>query len=468
VYRLLAGTFVLLPAGPAAAQADLYELGRRLKTFEAAWETVEDPEARARAAAGLEKITGQFFTGQFGEAGRALDRAAFALRSDAEPAAARQWGWSLSAFPETRLVDGSATELAVTVRPFYPVKGAIPKNLELQLWFTNKQVVTVRPEKFPVTVKVPLPPLGDARGLDRKLYFLADAGKDLRPAAVGVSQAADLANRLGKLKAAAAGGAETIERATARARSALLHAAAGAKDPPAPTDLPFADLLANAETMLDGKPFFTPERHGQFWLSVPLGGGEVIPCRVHVPKGLRREKPAPVVVALHGAGGDENLFFEGYGAGKIVRECAARGWVLVAPRSGLALGGGPRVADVVDKLGERYPIDRQRLLVVGHSMGAGQAIAQAAGGKFAAVAFLGGAGRVPKGDAFAALPTFVGVGEKDGLARAAARALAKSLENAGAKAVTFKEYPGVDHLLIVRAALDDVFALFDKVAGPAR
>ena len=33
----------------------------------------------------------------------------------------------------------------------------------------------------------------------------------------------------------------------------------------------------------------------------------------------------PVVVALHGAGGSENLFFEGYGAGHIVTECRKRG-----------------------------------------------------------------------------------------------------------------------------------------------
>ena len=35
----------------------------------------------------------------------------------------------------------------------------------------------------------------------------------------------------------------------------------------------------------------------------------------------------------------------------------------------------------------------------------------------------------------------------------------------GAKAVTYKEYPGVEHLVVVREALPDAFAVFDAAAG---
>ena len=212
----------------------------------------------------------------------------FALQTDIGPAAAV--GLEPSAIPETRVVDGSAKELSVTIQPFYTVKAEIPKNLELQLWFIDKQVVRVKPDGFPVTVKVPLPPLGESRGLDRKLYFLADIGKDLRPVAIGVSQVADLSNRLERLTRATSGQVTTIEEATARSRAILLRAATLQKPvvlptvqklPVPPTDLPYADLLSNAETMLDGKPFFTDEKHGQFWLSVPVPARDVVPCRVH-------------------------------------------------------------------------------------------------------------------------------------------------------------------------------------------
>lgn len=39
------------------------------------------------------------------------------------------------------------------------------------------------------------------------------------------------------------------------------------------------------------------------------------PIRILVPRGLDINKPVPIVFALHGAGGTENLFFDGYGNG---------------------------------------------------------------------------------------------------------------------------------------------------------
>ena len=460
--QFLASVFALLISAPAAAQSERYELGRRLKTFEAAWEMYDNPTARERALDVLPKATRQFFSLQLGEVGRTLDLATFALQTDIAPSANRQWVWSLSAILESRVIDAAAKELTVTIQPFYPVKGDIPKNLELQFWFVDKQIVKLKPEKFPLTVKVPLPPLGESRGLDRKLYFLADGGKDLRPAAIGVSQIADLQKRLDKLTAETKGKDETIELATARSRVSLLRNAMGTKEPVPPTDLPYADLLANAERMLDGQEFFTAAKHGQFWISVPVGERESAPCRVYIPKGLDSKKPVPVVVALHGAGVDENMFFESYGAGQTVKECEKRRWLLVSPRSGL-VGSGPPVTKLLDKIAERYPLDRKRVFVIGHSMGASQALSQTAEGKFAAVALLAGGGRVAKPEAFAALPVFIGIGEKDALALANARALHKSFNDAGAKAVTFKEYPRVEHLVIVRTATEDVFALFDDV-----
>lgn len=465
MYRFLAVACVVLVAGSVHAQAERYELGRRLKAFEASWEKHEDAEARRRALAILPAVTAQFFALNLGEAGRTLDRAAFALQTEVGAGVARQWLWSLSPLPATRVIDGAATELEVTIKPFYPVKVDLPRNLELRLWFTNKHLATVKPAALPVTVRVPLPPLGDARGLDRKLYFLADGGKGLTPIAVGVSQVADLESRVRKLGERTAGPASTIEQATARSRAALLRSAIDPKNAIPPTDLPYAQLLANAEAMLDGKHYFTAARSGQFWLTVPIGEREAVPCRVYIPRGLDAKKPVPVVVALHGAGVDENMFFEGYGSGQAVKECEKRGWMLVAPRSGLALGGGPDVAAIVSKLAGRYPIRKDGIFVVGHSMGAGQALAQAPGGRFAAIAVLGGGGRIKNPRDFAALPTFIGVGERDTLALDGSRSLNRLLVSSGARAITFKEYPGVEHLVIVRSAIADVFALFDAVAA---
>jgi predicted esterase len=460
--RLLAVTLLLLSAAPGAAQGERYEFNRRLRGFEAAWEKYDAPLARDRALAGLPKLTTQFFAGQFGEAGRTLDLAAYALTTDILPSNGRQYLWSLYAAPEARVVDGTAKELTVTIQPLYAVKGDMPKGLELQLWFTNRDVVKVKPDKFPLTVKVPLPPLGEFRGLDRKLYFLADGAKELRPAAIGVSQVANLKDRLAALAKVVDGweSLDTIERATVRDRVKLLAGLAGGEAPD--TDLPAANLLENAEAMLDGKPFFTAAKPGQFWLSVPLGEKKSVACRVFVPKGLAKDKPVPVVVALQGMGVGPNMYFEAYGAGQIVKECADRGWVLIAPEGGR---DAPPVAAILEKLAERYPLDAKRVFLVGHSMGADQALVLAATGKFAGVAALGGGGTVAKPESFAELPTFIGVGNKDVQALNGSRGLRKSLTDAGAKRVTYKEYEGVEHLVIVREALPDAFAVFDAAAG---
>ncbi len=473
---LLAIGAVVLLAGSVSAQprpdpADLpamrYELGQRLKRFEAAWEKHENTSARERSLTHVEKLTQQFFAFQFGEAGRGLDLATFALGSEDEPSASRQWAWSLYAVPESRVIDGNAKELTVTVKQLYAVKGDKPKGLEVQLWFNDKQVTTLKPDKFPFTVKVPVPPLGEFKGLDRKLYLLVEAGKEVRHTAIGVSQVADLKPRLAALKKTVTGwdAVDSIEKATARERSELLADLADGTVPE--TDFPAADLLANAETMLDGKPFFTAIKSGQFWMSVPTGPKKAIATRVFVPRGLDEKKPVPVVVALHGAGGSENLFFEGYGAGQIVTECRKRGWLLVAPRSGLAFGTAPPVPVILDELAKRYPLDLKRVFVVGHSMGAMQTIelVQKYPGKVSAAAALGGGGTVRDAKALAELPLFVGVGEKDGIALAGARGLNKALVAGGAKKLTFKEYPHVEHMAIVRVALPDVFELFDRIAA---
>lgn len=468
---ILSTATVLLVASAAGAQpkvdaADLpamrYELGQRLKRFEAAWEKHESEAGRARALGHIQKLTQQFFAFQFGEAGRSLDRATFALATEDVPSNSREWAWSLYAVPESRVVDGSAKELTVTIKQFYQPKGDMPKGLEVQLWFVDKQVIALKPDKFPLTVKVPLPPLGESKGLDRKLYFLVEVAKEVRHVAIGVSQVADAKARVEALKKAVAESkADGIEKATARDRAELLSDLLDKTVPE--TDLPAADLLANAETMLDGKAFFTAAKPGQFWLTVPTGKGST-PARLFVPRALT-DKPVSIVVALHGAGGSENLFFEGYGAGHIVTECRKRGWLLVATRSGLAFGSGPPIPALLDELAKRYPLDPKRVFVVGHSMGAGQTLdlVQKHPGRFAAAAALGGAGAVRDAKAFAALPVFIGVGEKDGLALAGARGLNKAL-TPSAKNLTYKEYPLVEHMVIVREALPDVFAVFDAAA----
>src|SRR5207248_2774587 len=120
------------------------------------------------------------------------------------------------------------------------------------------------------------------------------------------------------------------------------------------TNYPATRLLREAAAVLkaiqEGKPYYTPRRAGQFWLSLPRGL-LTDPVRVQVPREAATGTALPLVVAMHGAGGSENMFFDGYGDGLVARLCADRGWLLVTTRTPLlALGGRPDVVGIVDSL----------------------------------------------------------------------------------------------------------------------
>ncbi len=157
------------------------------------------------------------------------------------------------------------------------------------------------------------------------------------------------------------------------------------------TDYPAARLMTELEQLAtaitSGKTFYDRAREGQFWLRVPLSG-QSVPVRIFVPAPVEGRGATPIVVALHGAGGSENLFFDGYGDGAIVDQCRSRGWIVVSPRTD-GFGLQP-VKELVEALAKNYPIDRARVFVIGHSMGALQATAavQAHPDYYAAVAAL--------------------------------------------------------------------------------
>ena len=227
------------------------------------------------------------------------------------------------------------------------------------------------------------------------------------------------------------------------------------------TDVRAVRHLDQLERLAAGASPFSIDQPGDFriWLRTPRA---TVASRVLVPP-KPASNPLPVVVALHGAGGSENLFFDGYGAGKIVRLCRERGWLLVAPRSGI--GGNAPVDAIVDALAELFPVDRQRIFAVGHSMGAAQLMAHASRqpASLCAIALLGGGGTARASAELEALPILVAPGEKD-FALGGARRLRDRLQRADVEILDYREYEATEHLGIVQVALDDVFAFFDRFA----
>ncbi|HKA07470.1 MAG TPA: alpha/beta fold hydrolase, partial [Gemmataceae bacterium] len=149
----------------------------------------------------------------------------------------------------------------------------------------------------------------------------------------------------------------------------------------------------------------------------------------------------------------------------VPRLASERGWIVVATKVSGPLGSGPApdVVGILDELSKRYPIDPKHVYLIGHSLGAAHAVllAQRHPGRFAAIAALGGSGRVTKPEALKGLPVFVGCGKLD-FALTGVKTLQKSLEDAKA-VVTYKEYDDIEHMLIVREAAGDVFKFFDTM-----
>ena len=127
---------VLLVAGSGFAQPERYELGQRLKAFEKQWDKTTDEKLKKKAAEGLPKLTGLFFTGQFGEAGRTLDEARWILEGKA-PSDEEKWAHSLYAVPDTRFTTNKKPGVVVTIKAFYPVKSPMPKNLMVKVFGSN-------------------------------------------------------------------------------------------------------------------------------------------------------------------------------------------------------------------------------------------------------------------------------------------------------------------------------------------
>jgi predicted esterase len=195
----------------------------------------------------------------------------------------------------------------------------------------------------------------------------------------------------------------------------------------------------------------------QQWIALPRERGRDI-ARIFVPRELDSDQP-PLLLALHGAGGSENMFLDGYGNGKIMRLAAERGWILVAPRMQAGIGLASFTMQMVELLGA----DPDRVFFLGHSMGAA-AIQSAAASLQSEIAPKGvlllGGGRATSSQrnlmALGEMPVFLAPGERD-FARSGAEALRDQLVRGEHPRLEYWLVPNSEHLTVVQAALDRCF-----------
>jgi len=472
--RALLATCVagLLPGSALIAQADRYELGLRLRAFERHLDKESDPKRRAAAMTELDRAVQAFLKVDTRTVARAIADADAALAGK-KLSVADQFAASLQWSLRARMVAVGEGTLAGKVRAVYPIDDedmeregvalngfSICIEVPAEACSGERKPLIVPLAELPQAIELPL--AGLLPGDHVLSWSIRHGDKVLVRREQALSVAVDLDVRIAKLAAAAkrakAMKPRTIESRTFVALVKMLQVMG--RRPANETVLPGCEVLAEAEALAawlanPGKtPFYGSHRAGSFRLRVPAGE-RTLAVRLMTPEGKSKR---PLVIALHGAGGSENMFFDGYGDGRIVALAAERDWMVVAPRVAL---GRIDTAAMVDALAARFPIDRDRVMLVGHSMGAAQAMANAVRypKRYRAVAALGGGGHVGRRNSLKELPFFVGVGSKD-FALGGAKKLHAALQKVGAPS-DYREYPNVEHLAIVQLALPDVFEFFD-------
>ncbi len=467
----LAGALVSpILSAPARAETPRAELGKRLRRFEIAWQKA-DGERRAAAVAPMTAAVRSFFTLQLQAAARHLDGAWYAVRPGDAPDPAERAAIATAVTATPLLADTTAETLSLAFEPLYEVErdvAAAPSRLRLSIVDGAGETRAQRQGDWAETGGMiqwqtgPLP----AGDLTLVVEWL-DEQESIEITRIGLSRVERLREQLDALATAANTWPEATPptvRATFAALLPLFKALADGRGQE--TDFPAARLLRFAEGLRAGAglPADTireAARSGDLWLTLSTGRGEV-PVRLRAPADAAG--PLPVLFLHHGAGGSENMFFDTCGAGRAAALGIERGWLVVAPRQGL-FGLALDVEEMLELLGDSFEIDTSRVFLVGHSMGAGQ-VAKQVGlhpETVAAAVALGGGAAAPGGEKAQRVPWLVAAGTAD-FGRPGAAALAKRLEAAGAT-VDFREYPDVEHMVIVQAALDDVFRFLDTVAA---
>jgi predicted esterase len=214
------------------------------------------------------------------------------------------------------------------------------------------------------------------------------------------------------------------------------------------------------------------ERRGDIqWAYRSAVDGSVQPFRFYIPTKYDANKKWPMIVALHGMGGDENSFFAGYDNGEIRRFAEERGYIVVCPKGrgpySMYMASSERdVIDVINEMKRDFSIDADRVYLMGHSMGGYGAWSIAVNNPelFAAIAPISGGGTPfskPKLKAITHVPWIVVHGDKDPTVPVEeSRKMVTAGKELGAD-IKYIEVPGGGHGDVVVPAFKDIFDWFD-------
>jgi predicted peptidase len=193
------------------------------------------------------------------------------------------------------------------------------------------------------------------------------------------------------------------------------------------------------------------------------------PYRVFVPSSYDGAKTFPLVIALHGMGGDENSYFDSYSNGLFKEEAERHGYIVACPKgrkpASMYIGDAERdVLDVMAEMMRAYRIDPDRVYLTGHSMGGFGTLSVAMNHPelFAAIAPVAGGVMSPLGlSKIARIPQLLVHGDADRTVPVErSRLIVEMGKKLGAE-IKYIEVPGGDHGGVVAPHFKDVFDWFD-------
>lgn len=238
-----------------------------------------------------------------------------------------------------------------------------------------------------------------------------------------------------------------------------------------------AQLIAAGKSPFDGKT-------GNFERHYLLAeAGEIMPYRVYVPTTYSADRALPLIVALHGLGGNEDAMLgDFYGIPALAEK---HGYLVVAPMGfridgGYGGGGQNAAADrrgalsetdvmqVLERMRNDYKVDASRIYLMGHSMGAigTWRLAAKYPDLWAALGPIAGTGNPESMGAMQHIPQIVVHGDNDRTVPVTgSQGMVEALRKLGGT-VEYIEVAGGGHTDIAPANMAKIFAFFDAHRKP--
>lgn len=424
-------------------------------------------EKKAEVTALGKQAMGARTAGQYGEALKLLHKGTALMRGlEWTPAVSKAASYDLS-------VDHAVWEPGKTIvlrlKPMYEADPGAPEPLSgtiaLQPLPEGEPVKLGRIKGDSASITVPRVPAGAYR-MELMLQPIPEPKKLTVVVAPGLpDRAAALRGRVAGLKAANGPAlwtlrylADLVERADHSEISAQL---------PFDRELRLGEEIAAA--LEKGSDAFAG-RTGDLHLAYLSKIDDTLqPYRLYVPGGYKADKPAPLIIALHGMGGDENSLFDRYNDPQLQIQAEKRGFLVAAPkgRDSASMYRGPAEQDVMDVLAQvraLYNVDAKRIYLMGHSMGGygTWSVAVNHPDVFAALAPFAGGGNPADLEKIRNVPEIVFHGDADKTVNVeSSRRMVEAAKKLGIE-VKYIEIPGGGHGDIVMPFIPRMFQFFSE------